>query len=271
MRTFSAAIAAVSLVFAFGCDAGTGTGGDTDLDAGGTEADGTSGDDATAGGDATTGGDATSGGDAGGGSDAAAGPTYASIVIYDGSKAKPATCSGTGPGADIDFVAVWRGGKLLGVGKKGTATYKAGTATGCDKNEHNDAKAVEGITGGFGDICRKDGKDVSDCKDSDLSEGYLSLGGGSVELQFGKCQKADATKPDAAECDGSGDLIKLEPGDELDVHEIGANYKTKYGMKCVCADEGYEVDVRTGVGVDTGSKFLDGAPGGSKTFKIPAN
>ena len=270
MRTFSAAIAAVSLIFAFGCDAGTGGDGDTDNDGGVTDggSDAGSTDDTTGtGGDAgSTGGDAGStGGDAGG-----TGPTYESIVIYDGSKTKPATCSGTGPGADIDFVAVWRGGKLLGVGKKGTTTYKPGTTTGCDKNEHADAKAVDGMTGGFGDLCRKGGKDV-DCKDSDLSEGYLSLGGGSVELRFGKCQKADAAKPDNSECDGTGDLITLQPGDEIDVHEIGATYQTKYNMKCVCADEGYEVDIRAKVGVDTGSKFLDGAPGGSKTFKVPAN
>ena len=265
MRTFNAAIAAVSLLFAFGCDAGVGDDG-TDLDGG--VADGTA--DAGGSDDATSGGD-TGGADAGGSADAGAtGPTYESIVIYDGSKTKPATCSGTGPGADIDFVAVYRGGKLLGVGKKGTATYKAGTTTGCDKNEHNDAKAVEGISGGFGDLCRKGGKDV-ECKDSDLSEGYLSLGGGSVELRFGKCQNADAKTTENKECDGSGDVITLQAGDEIDVHEIGAQYKTKYSMKCVCADEGYEVDIRAKVGVDTGSKFLDGAPGGSKTFKVPAN
>lgn len=265
MRKFSAAIAAVSLVFAFGCDAGTGTDGtdpDALTDAGGTDAGGA--DDASGGGDASSGGDASASTDAGN-----AGPTYASVVIYDGSKAKPATCSGTGPGADIDFVAIYRNNKLLGVGKPGTADFKAGTATGCDKNEHAAKEDVAAVTGGFKDICKKGGKDVSDCKDSDLSEGYLSLGGGSVELQFGKCQKADADKPDQDQCDGTGDLIKLMPGDEIDVHEIGAQYKSKYGMKCVCADEGYEVDIRVEKGKDAGSKFLEGATGGSKTFTIP--
>lgn len=266
MRNFITAIAATSLLFAMGCDAGTGTDGGEDLDAivdAGTDAGGTDN-------DATTGGDAAVTGDAGGTADATVGVSYESLVIYDGSKTKPATCSGTGPGADIDFIAVWRGGKLIGVGKKGTADFKPGSTTGCDKNEHSDAKAVDGVTGGFGDLCSKDGKAI-ECSKSDLSEGYLSLGGGSVELQVGGCQTADPDAPDNEKCDGSGDLVSLLPGDEIDVHEIGADYKTKYKMSCVCADEGYELDIRVKKGVDAGSKFLEGADGGSKTFKVPAN
>jgi hypothetical protein len=272
MRTFSAAIAATSLLFAMGCDAGTGAdGGGTDPIADG-GADAGSSDDTTASGDATGGGDTTAtGGDVAAVDAGPAAATYSSVVIYDGSKTTPATCKGTGPGADLDFVAVYRNKLLIGVAKKGTTDYKAGSDAECKKNEHNDAAAIDGVTGGFGDICAKGGKKVDDCKNSDLSQGYLSLGGGSVELQFGACQKADAAKPDNDQCDGSGDLLVLQAGDEIDVHEIGEEYKSKYGMKCVCANEGYEVDVRVTKGADAGSKFLSGAPGGSKTFTIPAD
>lgn len=273
MRTFSAAVAVTSLLFAMGCDAGTGAGGD--------EIDGSAvtdaGADAGSSDDAATGGDATVTGDAAAAVDAGPAPlTYESVVIYDGSKAKPTLCAGTGPGADIDFIAVYRNKKLIGVGKVGSAKFSAGLGDcikddNCKKNEHNDANAAAAVTGGFGDICTKKGKAVTDCKDSDLSEGYLSLGCGSVELQVGACQKAAPASTDSAECDGSGELIELQAGDEIDVHEIGANYKSKYGMSCTCADEGFEVDVRATTGSETGSKVLGGANGGSKTFTVPAD
>jgi len=262
MRKFFAVFAISGLLVATGCDAGTGEDGATDdatvTDAGPTD-DGTGGTDAGA---SDTGGSADAG---------VTKTTYEAAVIWDGSQAAPTVCSGTGPGADIDYVAVYRNKKVIAVGKKGTASYTASKKAGCDKNEHADANDIAAMAGGLGDICSKGGKAVKDCKDSDYSDGYLSLGGGSVEIQFAKCEKQGTEDPSAANCSGDGAAFLLEAGDELDVYEVGEAYKTKYGWsKCKCADEGFEVDLRPKAGVDTGSITLGGATK-TDTFTVPAD
>ncbi|GEM_PF-3180179 len=249
MRIFFAAIAISSLLVA-GCDAGTGDDGTGTAD--GTVADG--------GADTGGGADAGStGGDAGAADAGTTKTTYASIVIYDGSKAKPAVCSGTGPGADIEAVALWRGSKLLGVGKPGTPNYAKSTAKGCADNKHGEADDIEAITGAVGTI---------DLKAAET--GYLSLAGGSVEVQFGACTGGG---DDPKACDGKGDLVKAEAGDIVEVYEIGPKYKTDFKMfkGCKCAAEGYEVDARVDKGKSGASdNVLGGSPGDTTKFTIKA-
>ncbi len=181
-------------------------------------------------------------------------PVYNTLLIIDADK----ECSGTGPGADLDFVAVYRAGALIGVGKPGTANYAPGTGTGCAANEHNAAGDVQSLCGPFGDLDLKD-----------LTSGYLSLGGGDVEVQLGACKNAstcvgwDATAcPDP--CDGLGDVVELQDGDEIDVWEIDQKYKTDLNLTCKCDSEAFEAMIRTAPGVDAGSISLKSKDGDEK-------
>lgn len=233
-------------------------------------------------GGAVDGGGSSSGGQVDGGGSSSGGPPgvctgvagncYESAVIYDGSKVAPTACVGTGPGADLDFVAVWRAGKVMAVGKLGKIAYKSAGKSGCDKNQHNTIDDINALAGGFGDVCQANGKQlkIADCKNADLMGGYLSLGGGHVEVQFAACEVQGGSDPSVTKCSGQGPLFAVLPGDEIDVYEFGQNYKQKYGFKCVCTDEGFELDLRKKVGQDAGSLSLGGASG-SKTFVVPKN
>lgn len=248
MRKIFAAFAISSLLVAAGCDAGTGEDGDAD----GSAADGTV---ADAGGT-----DTTAGGDTTAADTAAAKTTYASIVIYDGSKTKPATCDGTGSGADIEAVALKRGGKFIAVGKPGSADYKE-SAGKCPDNKHAEADDIEAVTGAPGTIDTKAAEN-----------GYLSLGGGSVEVQFGACTGGGKDK--AKDCDGKGDVTAIEDGDEVWVYEIGPTYKTQYSLfsGCKCLAEGFEVDARETKGASAASDNVLGGSNGdiaSFTVKVP--
>jgi len=236
---------------------GSGSGGHVDADGSGS------------GGPVDAGGSASGGGTAG--CAGVAGVCYEAIVIYDGSKVAPTKCVGTGPGADIDFVSVWRKGKVVAVGKMGTVGYAKSTAAGCKDNNHAQPDDVAAIAGGFGDICQAGGKllPVKSCKQADLSGGYLSLGGGSVELQLAACESSGGTDQGVAHCSGLGPAFGLLPGDEIDVYELGQGYKQNYGFTCKCDDEGFEVDVRRIAGVQLGAISLGASAGGSKTFKVP--
>lgn len=169
--------------------------------------------------------------------------SYTWVVIFDDTT----TCTGTGPGADIDTVAVYRDGKLLGVGKPTTPDYAAGSGTDCEKNGHAKPADVEACTGPLGDI---DAENVS--------TGYLSLGGGSVELQIGGCANGKET---INECDGKGDVVAIQDGDEIDVYEVDVWYQDDAhknpatGKKyitgsCKCDPEPYTVYIRKTKGVD---------------------
>lgn len=165
--------------------------------------------------------------------------SYTWVVIFDDTK----TCTGTGPGADIDAIAVYRGGKLIGVGKPGTADYAKSAVAGCETNGHAKAADVEACTGPLGDIDPKE-----------ISTGYLSLGAGSVQLQVGGCANGDT---DVHKCDGKGDAIKFQDGDEIDVYEVDKYYqetenpltKAKYITgQCKCDSEPYTIILRKAKG-----------------------
>ena len=226
--------------------------------------DGEGGDDATMGDDATTGDDASVGSDAGTGT-TDAGPVatagYKSIVIYD-KYTEPDCKKTTGPGPDIDMVAAWRGAVLLGVGKVGSCAYSAGTTPACPDNKHAEKDDIAAACGPFGDLDFKD-----------ISTGYLSLGGGSVELSIGACT---TSTDDIEKCDGAGEVVELQAGDEIDVYEVDQWYlgKTPENKKayitgaCKCIPETYEVWVRPTAGDDTGSADLGQKTGtGTVTVK----
>ena len=229
MKKYLGILCIFTMMLAAACSSSTGDDGGDDQDA--------------VAGDSTT--DETDAGstDAGTTPDAVApAASYTWVVIFDDTK----TCTGTGPGADIDTVAVYRGGKLIGVGKPTTPDYAAGGAKDCDKNGHAKAADVEACAGPLGDINPKE-----------ISTGYLSLGGGSVELQIGGCANGKET---LHECDGKGDAVAIKDGDEIDVYEVDTWYKehenpvtkAKYITgTCKCDPEPYTVYIRMAKGVDS--------------------
>jgi hypothetical protein len=213
-------------------------------------------------GDATdgTGSDATVGNDtAGTDQDTMAMPTYKSIVIWDKS-ADPSFINGkcgSSPGADIDAVGLYRGGKLIAVGATGTAKYVTSSASTCD-NKKNLQASAEGPLNGHVFASNPD-------------TGYISLNGGSIELQFAACK----TGTTISDCDGAGALVDVMSGDEIDVWEVDGSYKA--GSKtpadgnaydgCVCYSDEYQLDARPTVGVDTGSVALPKAGDGNSADK----
>ncbi|MCO4762352.1 MAG: hypothetical protein KC502_12655 [Myxococcales bacterium] len=236
MKKYLAFLSISAMLLTSACSATVGTEGDED---------GTSGGDATTTEDGT-GSDAGTTGDAGTATDAGSTPTgFMSVVIYD-KYTEPDCKKTTSPGPDIDMVAVWRSGKLIGVGKPGSCDYSAGTNPACPDNKHAAAKDIEAACGPFGDI---DAVNVS--------TGYLGLGGGSLELSIGACSSETT---DIEKCDGKGDAVAVQSGDEIDVYEVDQWYlgnndaKKKYITgSCKCIPETYEVWLRTKTGVDTGS------------------
>ncbi len=203
--------------------------------------------------------------------DMSMGTTYKSIVIWDKS-ADPSFINGkcgSSPGADIDAVGLYRAGKLIAVGKPGTASYVTSAASTCTDTK-NIPSTAEGPLNGH-------------VYASNPDTGYISLNGGSLEIQFGAC----VTGTKITDCDGAGALTEVMSGDEIDVWEVDTSYKAGSGTAadgnaysgCVCYADEYEVDARPAVGVDTGSVALPKAGdgnsadkkwyAGSTTVKIP--
>jgi len=175
--------------------------------------------------------------------------TFKAIVIWDKSE-DPGYIDGkcgSSPGSDIDAVMLYRNGKLIGAGKVGTTNYSASASSSCD-NKKNIAASAEGPVNGH-------------VYASSPDTGYISLNGGSIELQFGACSTATQ---DATKCDGKGALIDVEPGDQIDIYEVDASYKPGTGTivegfayaGCVCYSDEYQVDLRVDKGVDAGSVAL---------------
>lgn len=223
-------------------------------------------------GDATdgTGSDATAGSDTSTGGDTAMGDmdmsvTYKSIVIVDKS-ADPKFINGacgSSPGTDLDAVGLYRGGKLIGVGKPGSANYDKSAATSCTVDAGKSAAtSAEGPLDGHVYASKPD-------------TGYISLNGGSIEIQFGACK----TGTKITDCDGAGDIVDIMSGDEIDVWEVDGSYKAGSGSPadgnaydgCVCYSDEYNVSVRVSKGVDAGSLWLPatGTYKGATTVKIP--
>lgn len=197
---------------------------------------------------------------------------FTSIVIRDRS-ADPAFINGkcgASPGTDLDCVGLYRGGKLIAVGMPGTATYTSAQVNSC-ANTHNASTSAEGPLDGY--------MTADNAKDS----GYISLNGGALEIQFGACK----TGIHITNCDGRGDLVAIESGDEIDVWEVDRNYLTASGTGadghawdgCACYADEYEVDLRptahSGAGAvvlptscDANSADKKGYAG-SMTIKVP--
>jgi hypothetical protein len=254
MKNFLAFLGAGALIMASACSATTGGDGDA-VDGIGSDA----------------GGGSDSGGSDAGGTDTGAADTggggatgWKSVVIYD-KYTEPDCKATTSPGPDIDVVAVFRGGKLMGVGKPGTCSYSAGVSPACPDNQHNAAADVAAACGPLGDI---DGKDIS--------KGYLGLGGGSVELQIGACQSDNET---VGSCDGAGAVVEILPGDEIDVYEVDGWYKengpngkqTPYYITgaCKCISETFEVELRKEIGKSGADDLLVGEKTGTATLTVP--
>ncbi len=252
-----AIFAVLVLLLGTACSAsvGVGVGGDDDSKGG----------DAGATTDANGAGDTTAS-DAGTSTDAGAVPlakSYTWVVIHDMAKS---CVSGTGPGADIDMVAVYRSAKLIGVGKVSSPDYAAG-ATPCKGNKHAEKDDIAACAGPLGDIEPKD-----------ISTGYLSLGGGAVALQIGECQDQAI---DVHDCDGKGAVVALQAGDEIDVYEVDGWYtktenpgtKAKYITgKCKCDSEPYQVTVANdNLGTADAAKVGEHTGTAIQKLKVPAD
>ncbi len=226
-----------------------------------TSADG----DAT-GSDATTGTDAT-------GTDAATGDTgpavtYKSVVIWDKSQ-DPGYINGkcgASPGTDLDAIGLYRNNVLIGVGKPGTAIYTApATASPCT------------VDAGKSKASSAEGPLDAHVYASSPDTGYISLNGGSLEMQFGACVSGTTITT----CDGAGALIDILPGDQLDVWEVDTTYKAGSGTPadgnaysgCVCYADEYQVDLRPTLGSEAGSVYVPSDPNqydkGSMTVAVP--
>ena len=197
--------------------------------------------------DATTadpvdGSDTTS--DTSGGGDTSPGVVkYESAIIYD-NYIEPDCATTSSPGPDIDAIGLYRLGKLVGVARKGSAQFAAGSKPQCPgKEDHKTASDVEGAL------------------NADESNGYLGLRGGSVEFQFGACAVSTASMKD---CDGSGAIVQAQVGDEIDVYEVDQSYKVggkgpqagRITKECKCLPEKYDVFVRKTKNVDAGAVNL---------------
>lgn len=213
--------------------------------------------------DTTTAGDTTTTGDT------TSKVTYKSIVIWDKSKdpAKDSTGKcGASPGTDLDAVGLYRGGVLIAVGKPGTTVYTApATAPECPAGEgKNLAASAAGPLDGHVYASKPD-------------TGYISLAGGSLEIQFGAC----AAGKKITECDGTGALTDVESGDEIDIWEVDTSYKAAASTPaagnaydgCVCYSDEYQVGLRPTVGSETGAAYVPASATeynkGSQVVKVP--
>jgi hypothetical protein len=250
MKKYLGFLSIGAMILATACSASVGTDGDATDDA--TASDSTVAD--TTGAD-TTAGDTTT-------ADTTTKQTFKSVLIFDKSE-DPTFVNGkcgSSPGSDIDAIALWRKigttWTLMGVGKAGSANYDTSKASTCDNKKNIPASSEGPINGKV--------------FKSNPDTGYISLNGGSLELQIGACQSATE---DESTCDGAGAIVDIMDGDQLDVFEVDKTYlPTGEGLQkgfaydgCVCYADEYQVMLRTEKGVDAGSIFLGDA--GGSTYK----
>ena len=112
---------------------------------------------------------------------------------------------------------------------------------------------------------------------SNPDTGYISLNGGSLEIQFGAC----VTGSTITDCDGAGSVVEVMSGDEIDVWEVDGSYKAGSGTAadgnayagCACYADEYQVDLRPAIGSEAGSVYVPSDPNqydkGSMTVKVP--
>lgn len=179
-----------------------------------------SGDDASA--DAVSSADTGAKADTGTAADTATGGKKYTWLIIDGSPATEPDCSATNsPGPDIDAVALFsKEGKLKGVGKPGTAKFKAGAKQLCAaQNKKTDVTQVCGPVNGHVYVATK----KTDTE-------YFGLSDGTVEVQFGACSTATE---DLTKCDGAGAVQEIANGDQIAVYEVDGTYLSE--AKCKAA------------------------------------
>lgn len=187
--------------------------------------------------------------------DVPTGATYQSIVIWDKSQ-DPGYINGkcgTSPGTDLDCVGLYRGGTLIAVGKPGTASFVApAVASPCTVTANkSQASAAEGPLDAH-------------VYASDPDTGYISLNGGSLEIQFGACVSGTTI----TDCDGAGAVVPIQTGDQVGIWEVDGTYKAggsdpQSGNAfdgCVCYADQYQVDFRPTVGSELGSAYVPSDP-----------
>jgi hypothetical protein len=186
--------------------------------------------------------------DMGGDASATTSNTWATVVVTD--KTKESDCKKTtAPGAEIDAIAVYRKDQLIGVVAVGSAVVIGTLQPTCGNNAFANASTVEGPI------------------DGSESKGVFALNGGGVEVAFGGCSACTAH---VADCDGKGDPVALQPGDELDVYELDTWHVGKLATagKCTCTSDPYEVKTRRKAGSDDGAFVLGTFTGTVSHIKV---
>jgi hypothetical protein len=167
---------------------------------------------------------------------AVAAPVYTWIAIQDVERSETAafTCGATnGPGADIDAVALVRGGLAVGYGMKTSANYAPGLAAeSCANTECSGANCkYASISTKFSPAvlaARTEGLPDAIVNKSTDDEGYMSLNAGLLQIQIGDTV-------------GGGTVgQQIQSGDQIMVYEVDQNYKSDTNG-CVCTPEHYEV------------------------------
>lgn len=166
-----------------------------------------------------------------------------SVDIADGQT--PTNCANTvQPGADLDAVGLYRyfkdapcaagqaaGYCLVAVARAGSARVVGNPV--CSVNEHDDPHQIEG---------------PRDASTTNPDGGWFSLNGRTVEFELAGCKGHPLGELDIAHCDGRGDPVLPQPGDELDVFEVDSWY-TDSGWRartCKCVADDYQVQLRSG-------------------------
>jgi hypothetical protein len=164
--------------------------------------------------------------------DTAASAAYQWIGIYD-DQTMPA-CTSTGPGADVDSVDLLRGGSVIGVGLKTSASFDATQQGGptvtpctscnngaCPNSGPQAAERAEGI---------QDGMSYASMPDT----GYFSLNAGTLWVQIGQAN-------------GNSPAQEIRSGDKIIVREVDKVYIAEGSApaSCACLPEKYSVYVFT--------------------------
>jgi hypothetical protein len=176
-----------------------------------------------------------------GGSDASTVPAvkrYSFVSIVDLERKADAnfSCSETnGPGSDIDAVALLRDGKVVGYGLTGSAAFARGGAPDeCANSACSGGNCkYASISSTFSEadlVARTLGPPDAVVNKSSDDKGYLSLNGGTLQLQIG-------------DNSGKGSAQTFKSGDQIKVFEVDQAQKTD-ANGCVCKPEHYQVIIQ---------------------------
>jgi hypothetical protein len=165
---------------------------------------------------------------------------YLYVVVQD---TEQTACTTNGPGADIDAVElVSSTGDPLGWGKTGSAVfYKNPAGNACENVDcpgGNCKYAAISTTFTQADlVARTEGLQDGEVNAVGNDVGYLSLNGGTLQLQIG-----DLT--------GAGPAQAIMKGDQIQIYEVDKTYPAEgYApLTCSCLPEHYTVFVQTASG-----------------------